>query len=91
MVGFDRKCCKNFAIVALPLTDLLKKEKFTWNEGCQSAFDELKQMFCIFHVLCSPNFDKPSSIAMDASGSAISAVLQQKDDHCDVERPVAYF
>ena len=92
MVGFYRKFCKNFVEVALPLTDLLKKDKkFVWSEACQTSFDKLKQMLCLFPVLCSPNFEKPWSIAVDASDNATGAVLLQKDEQCDVERPVAYF
>ena len=41
MVGYYRKFCKNFADVALPLTNLLKKrENFVGNESCQKAFDK---------------------------------------------------
>jgi len=91
MVGYYRKFCKNFADVGLSLTNLLKKNvKFTWDEACQKAFDTLKSMLCHYPVLRSPDFNKPFSIAVDASDNAAGAVLQQAD-HENVEHPVAYF
>ena len=43
MAGYYRKFCKNFSIIAEPLTNLLKKNvKFKWNDNCQVAFDRLK-------------------------------------------------
>ena len=76
MVGYYRKFCKNFADVALPLTNLLKKrENFVWNESCQKAFDKLKSMLCNYPVLQSPDFSKPFSVAVDASDGAAGAVL----------------
>ncbi|MGL4482151.1 MAG: hypothetical protein ACRCTW_06455, partial [Lactococcus garvieae] len=57
MVGYYRKFCKNFADVALPLTNLLKKtEKFVWSESCQKAFDKLKSMLCYYPVIMSACF-----------------------------------
>ncbi|KAI5617705.1 hypothetical protein C0J50_22774 [Silurus asotus] len=71
IVGYYRKFRKNFADVAFPLTNVLKKrEKFLWSESCQKAFDELKSMLCHYPVLQSPDFNKPFSVAVDASNDA---------------------
>ena len=92
MVGYYRKFCKNFANIALPLTNLLRtREKFEWSEQCQKAFDSLKNIICHFPVLRAPNFNYPFSLAVDASDEAAGAVLLQKDDHDDIDHPVAYF
>ena len=92
MAGYYRKFCKNFAAITLPLTNLLHKEqKFTWTDSCQKSFEQLKSVLCCHPILKSPDFSKPFSIAVDASDSAAGAVLQQKNDHSDIEHPVAYF
>lgn len=92
MIGYYRKFCKNFAEIALSLTNQLKKSvKFTWDEACQRAFDRLKSLLCHFPVLKSPDFNKPFSIAVDASDQACGAVLLQRSDSDDLEHPVAYF
>lgn len=45
MVGYYRSFCKNFATVAVPLTNLLSpKIPFVWTESCQVAFDNLKAL-----------------------------------------------
>ena len=43
MAGYYRKFCRNFSAVAEPLTQLLsKKGKFSRNDKCEMAFEELK-------------------------------------------------
>ena len=83
--------CKNFAEVALPLTELLSKgKKLKWDDKCQIAFDQLKAILKSAPVLQAPNFKKAFALAVDASDSAAGAVLLQQD-HNDIEHPVAYF
>lgn len=92
MIGYYRKFCRNFADIALPLTNLLKGNiKFVWNDSCQKAFDTLKTMLCHFPILRSPNFQKMFSVAVDASDEAAGAVLLQSGDEDGVEHPVAFF
>ena len=91
MAGYYRKFCKNFADVALPLTNLLKKKvKFKWDDDCQKAFDKVKSILCTNPVLKAPDFDRPFGLAIDASDHGAGAVLLQTGDD-DVEHPVAYF
>ena len=60
MVGFYRKVCKNFAVVAEPLTKLLqKKNSFTWKDDQQQAFCKVKMLLTTAPVLVMPNFKKP--------------------------------
>ena len=93
MVGYYRKFCKNFAQIALPLTDLLKANvKFVWSEQCQKSFESLKRVLCHYPVLRSPDFARSFTLAIDASDEAAGAVLLQKGvEGDDVEHPVAYF
>ena len=91
MVGYYRKFCKNFADITSPLTNLLKKNvSFLWTDVCQKAFISLKDVLCHHPVLKSPDFDRPFSLAVDASDEAAGAVLLQHDKD-NIEHPVAYF
>jgi hypothetical protein len=44
LTSYYRKFIKNFAKIAMPLTNLLKKsfETYEWDEACNEAFETLK-------------------------------------------------
>ncbi|XP_070050257.1 uncharacterized mitochondrial protein AtMg00860-like [Nicotiana tomentosiformis] len=42
LTGYYRRFIKNYAIISKPLTLLLKKGGFVWNEGADKAFEALK-------------------------------------------------
>ena len=91
MVGFYRKFCKNFAVVAEPLTKLLqKRHKFTWEHNQQQAFERVKMLLTTAPVLTMPDFKKPFIIHVDASDVGVGAVLMQEDVH-KLEHPICYF
>merc|ERR1711893_191669 len=91
MVGYYRKCCSNLAEVALPLTDLLKKERtFDWTEQCQQAFDKLKLVLKSSPVLLAPDTRRQFELMVDASDQTMGAVLIQRSEDGDLH-PVAYF
>lgn len=91
MAGFYRRFCPNFATIAAPITDLLKKgNKFVWSEACRQSCQLLKDLLCTTPVLAAPRFSKPFKLAVDASNLASGAVLFQEDDD-GIDHPVSYF
>ncbi|XP_066952268.1 uncharacterized protein [Macrobrachium rosenbergii] len=91
MLGYYRRFVKNFADIAQPLTNLLKKNtKFLWSTECEKAFSNLKSVLVSEPILSSPNFNKPFVLAVDASDVGIGGVLFQRDDKGEMH-PVSYF
>ena len=89
MTGYYRKFCNNFAQVATPLTDMLRKDaKFDWTTDCQVAFERLKGMLASSPVLAAPNFDKQFVLMVDASDTSGGGALMQTDAE-GVSHPVA--
>ena len=89
-VGYYRRYISNFAELALPLTDLLRKNKsFVWTQDCEHSFKSLKDALCAYPILRAPNFSLPFKLACDASDQAAGSVLLQEDQ--GVDYPVAYF
>jgi hypothetical protein len=80
LASYYRKFIKNFAKIAAPLTNLLKKSVITyeWEETCDEAFETLKGILVKAPVLKLPNFDKDFKIHSDASDFAIRGVLVQE-------------
>ncbi|XP_074327433.1 uncharacterized protein LOC141665350 [Apium graveolens] len=69
--GYYRKFVKSYAILCKPLTDLLKKGAFSWNDQVQHAFEVVKQALMTAPVLALPNFSKIFIIETDASQRGI--------------------
>ena len=79
MIGFYQKFIPRFAALAVPLSNLLRKEnEFSWTEVEQSSFDALKQTLANAAALAFPNPNLPYIIHLDASGSALGATLSQE-------------
>jgi hypothetical protein len=80
LASYYRKFIKNFAKIAAPLTNLLKKSAVTyeWEEACDEAFGTLKGILVKAPVLKLPDFDKEFEIHSDASDFAIGGVLGQE-------------
>lgn len=84
LTGYYRRFIKNFALISQPLTHLLKKGAFEWNENSTKSFEELKTAMTQAPVLALPNFSEPFVVEVDASGLGVGAVLSQNG------RPIAF-
>lgn len=78
LAGYYRRFIKDYEKIDKPLTELLKKDKFTWNEMASTAFQELKEAMTTTHVLVLPNFNLEFIIETDACGIGIGEKLMQE-------------
>lgn len=84
LTSYYRRFVKNYGSIIKPLTNLLKKNQFTWNEEPTSAFNKLEQAMSTTPVLALPDFSAPFVLETDACDIGIGAVLMQHG------RPLAY-
>jgi len=90
LANYYRRFVKDFAKIAKPLHEMMRKEnKWSWGERQQKAFEELKERFTTEPVLVTPDLDKEMRVEADASDFAMGGVLSMK---CRDERwrPVVY-
>lgn len=83
--GYYRRFIHNYATIASPLTNILKKNSFSWTIIAQTAFSKLKEAIATASVLSLPNLTQTFVLETDASGSGIGNVLHQNN------HPIAYF
>ena len=89
LVSYYRKFIPNFARIAAPLNDLVKKDvQWQWGTNEQSAMRELQDRMQKHPLLILPRSDLPYTVITDASQIAYGAVLTQ--DHGKGMQPIAY-
>lgn len=90
LCSYFRKFIKDFALIAKPMTDLLKKDgKFKWTASQSESFLKLKEKLIGEPILVSYNVNGVHEVHTDASASGLAGILLQLEDN--VFKPVAYF
>ncbi|CAI7879822.1 unnamed protein product [Closterium sp. NIES-53] len=88
-INYYKRFIPQYAKIATPLTNLLKKDTpFTWDTPQQQAMEQLQTALTIAQVLILPDQDKDYVVEADASDQAVGAVLMQ--DHGRGLQPIAY-
>jgi hypothetical protein len=77
LAGYYRKYIRDFGLIAAPLTRLLRRDAFSWDEEATTAFAALQRALMTGPVLQMPDFDMPFVVDCDASGIGFGAVLHQ--------------
>ena len=80
VLGFQRPFIPNFAKIAKPLTDLLKKGiDFVWTDKCSEALNTLISIVTSEPILVPPDLNEQFFLEVDASQYATGAILYQAD------------
>jgi hypothetical protein len=85
LAGYYWKYIQDFDLIAAPLTRLLRRDAFSWDEEATMVFAALKRALMTGPILQMPDFDMPFMVDCDASGIGFGAILHQG------EGPLAFF
>lgn len=80
-----RKFVKDYGIIVVPFTKLLRKNSFTWKEKSSRAFETLQAAMSVIPVLDLLDFSEPFVVECDASEAGNGVVLHQHG------RPIAFY
>jgi hypothetical protein len=75
--NFYRIFIKDYSKIAAPLTRLIGKDKFVWDEKAEEAFQTLKKAFISAPILVHANSSKPFFLETDALDFALGSILSQ--------------
>ena len=90
VLGYQRAFIQDYAKLAKPLHDLLKKTtKFEWKQEHTDALDTLIKQVATDPILTAPDEKEPFELETDASAYAVGAALFQKDER-GKQRTVGY-
>lgn len=78
------KFIHDYGKISKPLTNLLRKFIFKWDEKATTAFEDLKQIMTHASILATPNFSLPFILETDTCDTCIVATLIQEG------RPLAF-
>ena len=74
-LGYYRRFVKGYGEIAAPLTKLLQKSSFVWDDQALAAFEKLKIVMTTIPVLALPNWSLPILIETDALGIGLGDFL----------------
>ena len=91
LTNYYRRFIKDYSKIAEPLRKLTRKSAggYKWSADCQGAFEALKLRLTSPPTLAYPDFNHQFTVATDASGTALGAVLSQVIEN--KERGIAYW
>lgn len=91
LTGYFRKFISSYALIARPLSDLLKKDKlFTFEFEQRQAFEKLKELLTSEPVIHIYRQDAETQLHTDASKHGYGACLMQKSNDDGTFHPVYY-
>lgn len=91
LAGFFRRFVKDFALLARPLTNLLRKDTaWHWADSQQNAFDTLKRLLVERPILALYDHKAETQLHTDASKFGLGGILMQKSGN-NPWRPVSYY
>jgi len=80
VAGYHRMFCKDFSIIAAPLTALTGKDvPFEWGPKQKAAQQEIIKRITNPPILVKPNPDKQFKLEVDTSQVGTSTILYQRD------------
>ena len=85
LTGYYRSFVKGYGEIAAPLTRLLQKNAFKWDEEASVGFESLKRAMSTIPVLALPDWSLPFTIETYTSSVGLGAVISQKG------HPIAFF
>ncbi|XP_026410454.1 uncharacterized protein LOC113305651 [Papaver somniferum] len=84
LTGYYRKFIKDYGNICKPLTNMLKRDSFSWNDAATLAFSTIKQAMTSAPVLALPEFCQPFTLETDACSRGIGVLLMQNS------KPIAF-
>lgn len=95
MINFFRRFLPKAADHQRSLNKFIKGNKkndqtvIEWSDEAKTAFDKCKSSLCEATLLVFPKHNAPLALTVDASGTAVGAILQQLDN--DIWQPLGFY